>query len=165
MAAAAGAGSAGPAAGGFRDACNLRCPMCPVWGLEDETQIAPLKGIMNVSAAREMLDEFTTKKPMVAPSIYGEPLLIPNLRQVLKDVKSRAMPLALNTNGLTLTESIAQFFCDIGVDSVMFSIVFSALAAIVSWPAKSSFGLVVYAPAIVFSIRVLRNSPKLADNQ
>jgi hypothetical protein len=41
----------------------------------------------------------------------------------------------------------------------------SALAAIASWPAKSPFGLVVYAPAIAFSIRVLRNTPKLADNQ
>jgi MoaA/NifB/PqqE/SkfB family radical SAM enzyme len=106
----------------FATRCNLRCPMCPVWGLEDEAQIAPLKGIMNLSAARELLDEFTTKKPMVAPSIYGEPLLIPNLREVLGAVKSRGMALALNTNGLTLTEGIAQFFCDIEVDSVMFSI-------------------------------------------
>jgi MoaA/NifB/PqqE/SkfB family radical SAM enzyme len=32
------------------------------------------------------------------------------------------MALALNTNGLTLTESIAEFFCQIEVDSVMFSI-------------------------------------------
>jgi len=106
----------------FATRCNLRCPMCPVWGLEDEAQIEPLKGIMSLAAAREMLDEFTSKKPMVAPSIYGEPLLIPNLREVLSAVKSRGMPLALNTNGLTLTESIARFFCDIEVDSVMFSI-------------------------------------------
>ena len=105
----------------FATRCNLRCPMCPVWGLEDE-QIEPLKGYMDLAAARKMLDEFTEKKPMVAPSIYGEPLLIPNLREVLSAVKSRGMALALNTNGLTLTESIAKFFCDIEVDSVMFSI-------------------------------------------
>src|SRR5580658_483696 len=106
----------------FATRCNLRCHMCPVWGLEDEGQIDPLKGIMNVDAARKMLDAFTTKKPMVAPSIYGEPLLIPNMREVLREVKSRGMALALNTNGLTLTESIAEFFCEIEVDSVMFSI-------------------------------------------
>src|SRR5438477_12753022 len=105
----------------FATRCNLRCPMCPVWGLEDEA-IEPLKGYMNVANARKMLDEFTTKRPMVAASIDGEPLLIPNMREVLSAVKSRGMALALNTNGLTLTESIANFFCDIEVDSVMFSI-------------------------------------------
>src|SRR5258707_7145395 len=102
--------------------CNLRCHMCPVWGLEDDNAIDNVKGIMNLDAARRMLDEFTTKRPMVAPSIYGEPLLIPNLREVLSDVKSRGMALALNTNGLTLTELIAEFLCEIKVDSVMFSI-------------------------------------------
>jgi hypothetical protein len=93
-----------------------------VWGLDDQEQIDKVTGIMDLAAARKLLDEFTTKPPMVAPSIYGEPLLIPNLRQVLSDVKQRGMALALNTNGLTLTESIAKFFCDIEVDSVMFSI-------------------------------------------
>jgi MoaA/NifB/PqqE/SkfB family radical SAM enzyme len=44
------------------------------------------------------------------------------MREVLSEVKSRGMALALNTNGLTLTESIAAFFCDIQVDSVMFSL-------------------------------------------
>ncbi|HTI85268.1 MAG TPA: radical SAM protein [Alphaproteobacteria bacterium] len=106
----------------FATRCNLRCPMCPVWGLDDQSKIEPLEGVMALESARKMLDEFTTKKPMVAPSIYGEPLLIPNLREVLRDVKSRGMSLALNTNGLTLTESIAEFFCEIEVDSVMFSI-------------------------------------------
>ena len=106
----------------FATRCNLRCPMCPVWGLEDDAQIKPLEGTMGLEAARKVLDEFTTSKPMVAPSIYGEPLLIPNMREVLRDVKSRGMALALNTNGLTLTESIAEFFCEIEVDSVMFSL-------------------------------------------
>ena len=36
---------------------------------------------MDLDAARKMLDEFTKAQPMVAPRIYGEPLLIPNLRE------------------------------------------------------------------------------------
>src|SRR5215468_3149590 len=102
--------------------CNLRCHMCPVWGLEDDNAIDNVKGIMDLAAARNMLDEFTDAQPMVAPSIYGEPLLIPNLREVLADLKRRGIAVAMNTNGLTLTEDIAAFFCDIGVDSVMFSL-------------------------------------------
>lgn len=106
----------------FATRCNLRCPMCPVWGQDDDAVIDPLKGFMNLEKARKLLDEFIEKKPMVAPSIYGEPLLIPKMREVLSAVKSRGMALALNTNGLTLTESIAEFFCEIKVDSLMFSI-------------------------------------------
>jgi MoaA/NifB/PqqE/SkfB family radical SAM enzyme len=106
----------------FATRCNLRCHMCPVWGLEDEDQIDPLKGIMNLDAARKMLDQFTTAQPMVAPSIYGEPLLIPNLREVLADMKRRGIAIAMNTNGLTLTEDLAEFFCQIKVDSIMLSL-------------------------------------------
>ena len=106
----------------FATRCNLRCPMCPVWGVADDDQIEPLKGVMDLAAARKMLDAFTTVKPMVAPSIYGEPFLIPNVREVLSEVKKRGMALALNTNGLSLSESLCKFVCDIEVDSIMFSI-------------------------------------------
>jgi MoaA/NifB/PqqE/SkfB family radical SAM enzyme len=106
----------------FATRCNLRCRMCPVWGLEDEEQIDSVKGIMNLEAARKMLDQFTGRLPMVAPSIYGEPLLIPNLREVFADMKRRGIAIAMNTNGLTLTEGLAQFFCEIEVDSIMFSL-------------------------------------------
>jgi len=106
----------------FATRCNLRCHMCPVWGLEDEAQIDSVTGIMDLEAARKMLDEFTATKPMVAPSIYGEPLLIPRLREVFADMKKRGMAIALNTNGLTMNESISAFMCDVGVDSVMFSL-------------------------------------------
>ena len=108
----------------FATRCNLRCHMCPVWGLEDENAIDDVKGIMNLDAARKMLDEFTKAQPMVAPCIYGEPLLIPNLREVLADMKRRGIAVAMNTNGLTLTEELAEFFCEIKVDSVMFSLDF-----------------------------------------
>ena len=57
-----------------------------------------------------------TKQPMVAPSIYGEPLLIPNLREVYADMKRRGIAIAMNTNGLTLTEDLAEFFCQIKVE-------------------------------------------------
>lgn len=104
----------------FATKCNLRCPMCPVWGLEAD-KIEPLKGTMDLDAARKMLDQFATQ-PMVAPSIYGEPLLIPNLRGVLAAVKARGMSLSLNTNGLTLKPSMAEYWCELPVDSVMVSI-------------------------------------------
>jgi len=59
---------------------------------------------------------------MIGPSIYGEPLLIPNMRQLFSDMKRLGLPLVLNTNGLTLSEETAKFFVDIKLDSIMFSI-------------------------------------------
>ena len=102
--------------------CNLRCPMCPVWGSDDNAAIESVKGIMNAENARRMLDEMMAAKPLAQPSIYGEPLLIPDLRERLTDMKSRGMTVALNTNGLTLTDEIAEFFVEAGLDSIFFSL-------------------------------------------
>lgn len=102
--------------------CNLRCPMCPVWGSEDNNAIDSVVGVMNLQAARKMLDELAPAQPMVQPSIYGEPTLAPKIRERIADLKSRGMPVAMNTNGLTLSDDLARFFVEQEVDSVMFSI-------------------------------------------
>ena len=102
--------------------CNLRCPMCPVWGSQDEEAIDSVEGVMDLEASRRLLDEIMAAKPLIQPNMYGEPLLAPNLRERISDMKARGMAVAMNTNGLTLTENLAQFFVDQKVDSVMFSI-------------------------------------------
>src|SRR5436190_16896938 len=76
--------------------CNLRCPMCPVWGSEDENAIESVKGVMDLDASRKLLDELIAAKPMVQPSIYGEPTLVPKLRERIADLKSRGMSIAMN---------------------------------------------------------------------
>jgi pyruvate-formate lyase-activating enzyme len=106
----------------FATRCNLRCPMCPVWGSDDERAIDEVTGVMDVEGARRLLDEVMAAAPMVAPSVYGEPLLIPDLREILTAIKQRGMPIAMNTNGLTLTDALARCFVDLRVDSVMFSL-------------------------------------------
>lgn len=106
----------------FATRCNLRCAMCPVWGTDDENEIDQVTGIMALERARKLLAEVAESKPMIAPSIYGEPLLIPNMRRLFADMKQLGFPVVLNTNGLTLTEDIAKFFVEIKLDSIMFSI-------------------------------------------
>lgn len=106
----------------FATRCNLRCPMCPVWGSEEEREIDQVKGVMELQAARKILDEVMAAKPMIAPSVYGEPLLIPYMRDIFADMKSRGLPIAVNTNGLTMSEKIANFWVEKEVDSVMFSL-------------------------------------------
>lgn len=106
----------------FATKCNLRCPMCTVWGSGDDNAIDSVKGIMDVARARQVLDEMISAKPLIQPSMYGEPLLIPDLRGRITDMKSRGITIAMNTNGLTLTDDLARFFVEVGVDSVFFSL-------------------------------------------
>ena len=102
--------------------CNLRCPMCPVWGSEDNNAINSVKGTMNAEASKRLLDEIAPAHPLVQPNMYGEPLLVPNLRERLRELKSRGIAIAFNTNGLTLDDDLARFMVEIELDSISFSI-------------------------------------------
>src|SRR5262245_23953671 len=44
--------------------CNLRCPMCPVWGSEDNDAIDSVKGIMNADSSLRLLDEIAPGRPL-----------------------------------------------------------------------------------------------------
>ena len=49
----------------FATKCNLRCPMCPVWGSEDNNAIDSVKGIMRADAASRLLDEIAPVRPLI----------------------------------------------------------------------------------------------------
>src|SRR3989442_515483 len=80
------------------------------------------RGLRDREAARRTLDQGAAARPTVAPSVYGEPLLIPNVKDVFTEIKRRGMPIVVNTNGLTLTDDLSRFFVDLQVDSIMFSL-------------------------------------------
>lgn len=102
--------------------CNLRCPMCTVWGSDDNESINSVKGVMDITKSQKILDELIEASPLIQPNMYGEPLLAPNLKDQIHSMKKRGMSVAMNTNGLTLTDDLADFFVIEEVDSVMFSI-------------------------------------------
>ncbi|HLW46992.1 MAG TPA: radical SAM protein [bacterium] len=102
--------------------CNLRCPMCPVWGSPENDKIDSVVGVMDIEASRRLLDEVQAARPLVQPNLYAEPLLAPKLREQISSMKRRGMAVAMNTNGLSLSEDLAKFFVDVQVDSIMFSI-------------------------------------------
>src|SRR5215471_18740259 len=73
----------------FATKCNLRCPMCRGWGSDDNNAIDGVKGIMDATASEQILDEIAPAHPLIQPNMYGEPLLVPNLRERLKGIKAR----------------------------------------------------------------------------
>jgi len=106
----------------FATKCNLRCPMCPVWGSEDNNAIDSVKGVMDLDASKRLIEEMAPAHPLIQPNMYGEPLLVPNLRARLAEMKSRGISISMNTNGLTLDDDLARFMVEIEVDAISFSI-------------------------------------------
>ncbi len=102
--------------------CNLRCPMCVVWGSGDEAEIDKVRGAMDLEKARRLLDEIMGHRPLVQPNMWGEPLLAPEFKARIADMKARGLTVAMNTNGLTLNEDIARYLVETKMDSVFFSI-------------------------------------------
>jgi len=103
--------------------CNLKCPMCLMHGDPAEKAKHPSAiGTMTIENARKLLDEIQAAKPVVAPSWWGEPFLVNNLKDRLREMKERGMTIAINTNGLVLSEEMATFLVDLEVDSVFFSV-------------------------------------------
>ena len=107
----------------LRTDCNLKCPMCIVHGDPENPQLEGfLRRDMPLEKARRMLDEMMAAHPLVMPSLWSEPTLSKQFRDYIKEIKSRGMTLAMNTNGLTLREPLARFMVEQEVDAVGFSI-------------------------------------------
>lgn len=100
--------------------CNLRCHMCPVWGA-DEEQTDTVKGVMALEKARKVLDEVMAAKPLIHPALYGEPTLAPSFKEIVRESKEKGFTVAINTNGLTISDDLAKFIIE-NVDSISVSI-------------------------------------------
>lgn len=105
----------------LRTECNLKCPMCLLHGAPDSPEKEAAIGKMSLEAAGQILDEVMDAKPMIMPAMWGEPLLCRELKEHIVQAKSRGMAVAINTNGLTLTEAMAKFMVEQKVDTVFFS--------------------------------------------
>ena len=106
----------------LRATCNLKCPMCALHGPQGEDFKPDLEGEMSHDQARKILDEVMAAQPLVQPQMYGEPLLTHGLKEHLRDMKSRGLAVAMNSNGLTLTDALARFFVENEIDAIFFSI-------------------------------------------
>lgn len=103
--------------------CNLKCPMCIVHGGTDDPRLKDfLKKSMTVENARQVLDELVAAKPLMMPGMWSEPLMNPNFKEHITQMKQRGLTVAMNTNGLKINEDMAKFLVDIKFDSVFVSV-------------------------------------------
>lgn len=102
--------------------CNLRCPKCPVHGSSEYERVKFMRGSMSFDNLQGILDEVMVATPLIQPCLYSEPLLDPNFCRNVTAMKERGIAVAVNTNGLLLTEDLARFFVEKKIDSIFFSI-------------------------------------------
>lgn len=105
------------------EACNLRCKMCYYWGetgcySNAETNRKP--GVLDFELLKPTLHFLSTVKPFY--SLFGgEPLLYPQLEELILTVKGLGSIIDTPTNG-TMLEENASMLVRTGFDSVRVSI-------------------------------------------
>ncbi len=94
--------------------CNLSCDGCYRQNENNHKSIQTIK---------EELDTFTRLRKVDGISIAGgDPLLHPDILEIVKDVKSRGLKPIINTNGLALTTELLQELKKAGVFGFTFHV-------------------------------------------
>ncbi len=95
--------------------CNLFCPMCP-----RELIYFPPKD-MELSLFKKIIDEAKDYLEFAVPYGVGEPLLNPDIYEMVAYCKDRHIPVGLSTNATTLTEASSRKLIEAGLDYIIFA--------------------------------------------
>ena len=105
--------------------CNARCVMCDIGQKNRNTvfhqQVVPnAQSVLTVEACRRLMDEVARFKPRI--NIHGlEPLLHPQLPELIYEIKARGLAIHLVTNGILLSHA-ADDLVRLGVDIITVSL-------------------------------------------
>jgi MoaA/NifB/PqqE/SkfB family radical SAM enzyme len=95
--------------------CNLRCRMCPR-SVEGHTE-----GLMPMDRFHRLEHVFTHIDAVILTG-YGEPLVHPELDEMISIIRNRGTRARLSTNGVLLTAERGRRLLDAGIENLQFSI-------------------------------------------
>lgn len=98
-------------------ACNLACRHCRA-----EACLEPGPGELTTREGLALIDSFTEVGRPIVIFTGGEPMLRPDIYELIARVKSRGLTSAFSPNGTLITEKNAQKLKDAGVDRCSISI-------------------------------------------
>lgn len=99
--------------------CNLRCTFCDRRPLLTKDQV----GDLDFSLYQKLLDECDGRLWGLKLSYRGEPLLHPDLVEMVAYAKSKGvLDVFFNTNGMLLTEDVSLRLMDAGLDRISVSV-------------------------------------------
>lgn len=101
------------------DTCNFRCPMCQYAFSDSPGYRLNQKGNMEPKIFRKLMDE-TPGRPLVTLT-GGEPLLHPQVSDLIAYAHAKGCPTTLTTNGWFLKQQ-AQTLCKAGLDLLIISV-------------------------------------------
>ena len=93
--------------------CNLRCKMCPQSG-----GLTREKGFMNLELYKKIIDEVGKWKPIIKLFNLGEPLLHPEIVNMIKYAKKKGCYVMINTNATLLNEKKSIDIINSGLDEI-----------------------------------------------
>jgi radical SAM protein with 4Fe4S-binding SPASM domain len=95
--------------------CNLFCPMCP-----REYLYFPPRD-MELSLFRKIIDEAKDFLEFAVPYGTGEPLLNPDIYEMIAYCKKLGVPTGISTNATVLSEAASRKLIDAGLDYLIFA--------------------------------------------
>ncbi len=95
--------------------CNLFCPMCP-----RENIYFPPKD-MDLALFRKIIDEARNFLEFAVPYGVGEPLLNPEIYEMLAYCRHLGVPTGISTNATLLTEEASRRLISSGLDYIIFA--------------------------------------------
>ncbi len=95
--------------------CNLFCPMCP-----REYLYFPPRD-MELSLFRKIIDEAKDFLEFAVPYGTGEPLLNPDIYEMIAYCKTLGVPTGISTNATVLTEAASRKLIAAGLDYLIFA--------------------------------------------
>lgn len=98
--------------------CNLKCPLCPTW---QDLEARP-KGKMDMQTFRNILDEAGPYLFAVNLCNWGEPLLNPDLPDMVRYAKKYNTAVGLSTNLNYLPDKTARELIASGIDIIVVSL-------------------------------------------
>jgi radical SAM protein with 4Fe4S-binding SPASM domain len=106
--------------------CNARCRMCPLYGEHRDDQ--PSRSVANgrkeltTEAIRSVLLQCARMGTERVLFTGGEPVLRPDLSELVGFGSSLGMSVGVNTNGIILTEDVARDLTAAGLDTLQISL-------------------------------------------
>ena len=105
--------------------CNLRCEYC--WFYSDKLKVLPTKKFsesrLRIDTFRNLVDDLSAlHTDTILFSGAGEPLMHPDVIEMIRYVKEKGMRLQLFTNGTLLTKEISETIVTSGADEIYISV-------------------------------------------
>lgn len=101
--------------------CNLRCRHCDIWMTEGKEGSA-LRPEMTADRIRSVLSELVPHGLLAVDLFGGEPLLRPELPDLVRDLREAGLHVTVTTNGTLLSDRVCEVLVEAGLSQLLVSL-------------------------------------------